>query len=193
MNSFKNPLTPLAPNPVNLEIPLNELQQSIATIPWIEASFGRAWKVSRMNEMKKPEYYPEVWQGADKDLLNVMENDNLAAHSFWYVADPANVQDWNNGLYSRIERTVHLIVLFNLKRIDPNLTYRFTEELKRDILDKLRTTRLSSATLTINRVFEDPNQVFNGFTIKETENQTFVHPWGGFRFECLLNYTESCT
>lgn len=192
MNSFKNPLTPLVPNPVNLDVPTNELQLSLSGIPWIEASFGRAWRVPRKETNGKIIYYPEVWQGEGKDLLNVMENDNLAAHCFWYFPDPANINNWNNGLYSRIERPAHLFVLFNLDKINPAATYRFTEELKRDLLDKLRNTRLSSATLTVNRVFEQASQVFNVFTINEAENQTFVHPWGGFRIECLLNYTEHC-
>lgn len=193
MNSFKNPLTPLIPDPVNIEVPINALQQIIASIPWISKSFGRAWKSSRIDvATNKTIYYPEVWQGLNKDLLPVMPNDNLDSQAFWYINGAEDVNNWCKGQYTRIDADVHLIVWFNLECIDNTVDSRFTERLKKDVLDALRVGVMAGGTLTINKIWHEAADVFKWFTIEEAKRQVLEHPFGGFRFECLLNYKETC-
>lgn len=193
MNSFKNPLTPLVPNPVGLEVPINSLQTVLSAIPWMEKSFGRAWRTSKEDVKGKDLFYPEVWQGLNKDLLNVMPNDNLKAQCFWYEEDAEEVQDWCAGQFSMINSKLSLIVWFNLKCIDPAVDNRFTETLKKDVLDALRGMTTSNGTLDIIKIHHEPKNVFKWFTIDETVEQSLTHPYGGFRFECMLNYKEECT
>jgi len=192
MNSFKNPLTPLVPNPVGIEVPINALQTALGTIPWIEKSFGRSWRTSREDVKGKNIFYPEVWQGLNRDLLNVMPNDNLQSQCFWYEEGAEEVKDWCAGSYSMIELKINLILWFNLKCIDPTVDNRFTETIKAEILNTLRMTTLPLGTISVKNIYHEPEDVFKWFTIDKTIEQSLTHPYGGFRFECMLNYKEEC-
>jgi|SRR6478736_6499192 len=192
MISFKNPTTPLIVNPVNIDTPIQEMQQSLASMGWLQKSFGRSWESIRKDTAGKLWTYPEVWQGADTDLLNCMPNDNLKSQSFFRVEEPIAVTDYEFMRFSRMEATVSIIFWFNLKVIDPDLDYRFIELLKGHAQQTITNTSCTDATWKINKIWEGANNVFKGYTIDQFQNQELVHPYGGFRFECTLNFLENC-
>lgn len=193
MISFKNPLTPLITNLVNIDTPIQEMQQALASgLPWLQKSFGRSWESVRKDTSNKIWTYPEVWQGADTDLLNCMPNDNLKSQSFFRVEEPIQVVDYEFMRFSRMNATVSIIFWFNLKVIDPDLDYRFIELLKGNAQQVITNTSCTDATWEILKIWEGANNVFKGYTIDQFANQELVHPFGGFRFECNLNFLENC-
>jgi len=193
MISFKNPTVPLIANPVNIDTPIQEMQQSLAAnLPWLQKSFGRSWESIRKDAEGKLWTYPEVWQGAGTDLLNCMPNDNLKSQSFFRVEEPIVTTDYEFMRFSRMQATVSIIFWFNLKVIDPDLDYRFIELLKGHAQQVITNTSCSDSTWTIGKIWEGANNVFKGYTIDQFKNQELVHPWGGFRFECTLNFLENC-
>lgn len=191
--SYKHPLVPLIDNPVNIDTPIQEMQQALSDgLPWLSRSFGRSWEAFRMDNNKKVWTYPEVWQGASLDLISVMPNDNLDSQSFFRVEDPVTVTDYSSNTYNRMNAIVSIIFWMNLKYIDPDLTYRYVEVLKAQAQRVITESGLSNATFTINRVWEGAANVFKGYTLDLANDQTLVHPYAGFRFECGLNYVENC-
>lgn len=193
MISFKNPLVPIIVDPVNIDIPIQELQISLADgLPWLEKSFGRSWESVRKDTDGKIWTYPEVWQGPATDLLNCMPNDNLKSQSFFKVEEPINIVYYQDARYARMNAVINIIFWFNLEVIDPDLDYRFIELLKGHAQRVLTNTQFSTADFEILRIWEGANNVFKGYTIDQFKNQELVHPWGGFRFECNLNFLENC-
>lgn len=192
MNSFKNPLTPLIESPVGIDKPIQDIQIAMATIPWIEKSFGRTWQAYKLVN-KKEVTYPETWQGTGLDFLDVMPNDNLNAQSFITVGEPFRIPVYNKRNYNRVTGIINIVVWFNLKNLVSVVEYRFTETLKLQILRTLNEmTFQAEAGITINQIWEQANNVFAGFTIDRLKQQELVHPYGGFRFECSLTYLEDC-
>lgn len=192
MNSFKHPLTPLITDPVGIDKPIQDIQTAIATIPWIEKSFGRTWQAYKTVD-KKEIVYPETWQGTDKDLLDVMPNDNVNAQSFITVGEPFRIPNYNKRNFNRVTGIINIIVWFNLERLVDTVDYRFTEILKLEVLRTLNEmTFKAEAGITVNQIWEQANNVFAGFTIDRLKQQELVHPFGGFRFECQLTYLEDC-
>lgn len=193
MNSFKNPIIPLISQPVNIDAPIQELQIALGTdLPWLEKSFGRSWESVRKDEQGKIWTYPEVWQGAGIDLLNVMPNDNLKAQSFFRVEEPIQIIAYESNRFSRMSAQISIIFWFNLQVIDPDLDYRFIELLKASAQRAITETSCTNATFVIQKIWEGANNVFKGYTIDQFKNQELIHPYGGFRFECNLNYLENC-
>jgi hypothetical protein len=200
MNSFKDPLVPLIAQPVGIDIPIQELQVKLASLGWLEKSFGRSWTAVRKDAQGRIIYYPEVWQGMtinnkDRDLLNVMPNDNLKSQSFFKVEDPIETIDYAQDLYNIKRAQISIIFWFDLRQIDKTLNYRFIELLKSLAETAIKThsfTPASWASIEILRSWEEPASVFKGYTINLVEQQELIHPWGGFRLDCRLNYRENC-
>lgn len=202
MNSFKNPLTPLIANPVNIDRPIQEIQIALSALGWLEKSFGRAFLAYKSSHGtfgdKKQKQYPHVWQGfttdgKPMDLLEVLPNDNLKSQSFVKVDEPIQVTDYVAGGWSLMTATISIIVWFNLREIDPTINYDFTELLAGQVQRALTNITLSpGAELQILRRWETAKNVFKDYDITELKDQELVYPRGGFRFECTLVYQEDC-
>lgn len=200
MNSFKSPLTPQITNPVGIDRPIQELQNTIAALGWIEKSFARAYTSYRHDiPTNKLIIYPEVWQGRtgsgnhDADMLNVMPNDNLKSQSFIKVDDPTSTVERVSNGKSRMGVTIQIIIWFDIRQIDKTVPYRFTEVLKAQAQAAIANCQLTKeSSVSILRIYEEADNVFRGYTIDKVKNQELVHPFGGFRFECSLLYVEDC-
>lgn len=194
MNSFKNPLVPLIANPVNIDRPIQDLQQQLATLGWLERSFGRAYESRVSNPASnKISVYPQVWQGLGMDLLNVMPNDNLSSQSFFKVEDPIEVERYERDGNSFMRARVSIIFWYNLKRIDNTIDYSYGELLKGSAQRIITNAQFQDyAGIEIVKVWETAKNVFAGYSIDEVAQQELIYPYGGFRFECLMRYTEDC-
>ncbi len=193
MNSFKNPLTPQIEEPVNIDRPIQELQNELATLGWLEKSFGRSFPSFRIDGSGKKLIYPEVWQGVGKDLLNVMPNDNLKSQSFFKVEEPIQVAEFVPGGYSQMKGTISIIFWFNLKEIDLDLDHRYLEILQAQAQKKITGVLFTpTSSIKILRIWHTAEQVFRGYDLTQTAAELFSHPYGGFRFECELSYMEDC-
>jgi len=199
MNSFKNPLVPVIALPVGIDIPIQSLQVKLGTLGWLEKSFGRSWSATRATPGGRPVVYPEVWQGMvdgkDRDLLNVMPNDNLKSQSFFKVNDPIDTLFYEQNNHAKKTALVSIIFWFNLREIDKTLDYRFVEILKstaeRAIVNHTFPAA-SQASIEIVRTWEDVNNVFAGYTFDPIKQQELIHPYGGFKIDTRLTWTENC-
>jgi hypothetical protein len=192
MNSFKNPLTPLIADPKGIDKPIQDIQQALAALGWLEKSFGRTWQAYEKIDGKEV-IYPETWQGEKMDLLNVMPNDNLKAQSFITINEPSEILNFRPGQYSRFRTMINVIVWFNLDQIFETVDYRHTELLKSTMMTALSTMLFDgNGAIKVSRIWEQAENVFKGFTIDRVKRQELVHPYGGFRFECELTYLEDC-
>lgn len=196
MNSFKNPLIPLIDNPVNIDRPIQEIQVELGALGWLEKSFGRSWLAVKSSQGifgDKKLYYPHVWQGLEKDLLEVMPNDNIVSQSFFKVNDPVRVLEYSETSDSMMQANVDLIFWFNLKRIDPSIDYPYVELLKGQVLRAFKNVAFSpDSSLNVVAIHETAANVWRGYNINDLKDQDLIYPWGGFRFELELTFREDC-
>jgi hypothetical protein len=196
-NNFKTPPIVDLSAPINLDRPLEEIRKALAGLSWLEKSFGRSFDAIKSSKgsfgINKTLVYPHVWQGPGADLLEVMPNDNFKSYSFIRVEDPVEVLEFVPDRYSMMRAKIGVIVWYNLKRIDSTINYEFSEALKADV-QRILTTMLFTAgsSLEIVKIWTRPSEVFKGYDISALKDQELVYPYGGFRFECNVTYSEDC-
>lgn len=189
---------PVIPGAIMLDAVIGNIQQGLVdNIKWLDAAFGRAQRLTKMQSEKRiitPNVFCGGWRGhGENDYIEVSPDSKIGNFAFFEVDDPQTI---DAGPFAReLKAPFALIVWFDLTRIYDTITNRNTEKLKSDILWVLngRTGwHLPQGRVTINRIYERAENIYKGYTLSEIDNQFLMHPYGGFRFEGLLEYEEFC-
>ena len=101
---------------------------------------------------------------------------------FFFVQRDASPFSQFNFAEKNRESTISLIVYANLKRIDADKDYDFTNELIEDVLNVLpKGGRVGTVV-----EYRDPLNVWEGYTLEEERYQTFTYPFTGFRIDFVI-------
>lgn len=190
--------TPIIPNPVLIDRVLGNIQTGLMdNVDWLDVAFGRAQRIAKVIQGKRY-YTPNVYAGGtewrgNNDYIDVSPDANIGNFSFFWIDDPQTV-GWIPKEQSEIKAPFSLIVWFDLRKVYPGqLNNRNTEALKNEILTVLNGGFwLKDGKIVINRIYELAENVYRGFTLDEIDNQFLMQPYGGFRFEGMLEVSESC-
>jgi hypothetical protein len=176
------------PHPVNLDRQILKIQQVLSPIEWLEYAFGRAWTSYRLSERKGTVIYPNVYVSKG-EYANMLPTDRYRSYCYFipqdglrkhrYVAIPKTSR---NSFKSALD----IVFYFNLKKIDPEADYVHTENLLFDVLRTLRSVN----NYTVDEIFYEPKNVFDGYTIDFIETQYLSYPYGGFRISGTLIFDE---
>ena len=189
---------PVIPNAIMLDSHIGEIQQGLVdNISWLDAAFGRSQRLTKEMNGKRiitPNVYCGGWNGhGANDYIEVSPDSKIGNFSFFEIDDPQTI---DAGPWAReIKTPFGLIVWFDLTRIYNTASNRNTEKLKADILHVLNGRagwHLNEGRITINRIYERAENIYKGYTLSEIDNQFLMHPYGGFRFEGVLEYEEYC-
>lgn len=189
---------PVIPNAIMLDAHLGEIQQGLAdNLSWLNAAFGRSQRLTKEMNGKRiitPNVYCGGWNGhGPNDYIEVSPDSKIGNFSFFEIDDPQTVDP---GVFARdIKAPFSLIFWFDLTRVYNSAVNRNTEKMKADILRILngRTGwHLSDGRITINRIYERAENIYRGYSLSEIDNQFLMHPYGGMRFEGVLEYPEYC-
>lgn len=209
-NNSKNPDIALLTDPTGLERVIQTLQSSLADLPWLEKSFGRAYTQMRKQSesvgirTNDNVFYPAVYQGVDsnnrvKDFEDLLVNDNLDSYCFFRADDEDESFEYSGHLENEFESEFSIIFWFDLDRINQRLggtprLYPFNGELKADILEQIETTVFTTVgdRVTVLNVESDPRRIFRDYTIDIVEQQNLVYPSGGFRINCRAQWLQEC-
>ena len=112
--------------------------------------------------------------------------------SFFVLDDPQKV-DWQPGIQGSYNVPFSLIVWFDMSTITDDVNNRDTEAVKAKILHILNGGfRMRYGRITINRIYERAENIYNGFSLDEVENQFLMHPYAGFRFTGEMFVEQPC-
>ena len=198
---MSNPNAPIIPAPVLVDAKIAELQQIlVANLPWLDAAFGRAQRLSKKMNGKTiitPNVYCGGWRGhGENDYIEVSPDSKIGNFSFFEVNDPETVE-WQYRQQMEIVTPFSLIFWFDTRRIFGVGDNRNISHLKNEILTLLNgRTGLRFHTnghLTIYHIYERAENIYRGYSLSEIDNQFLMHPFGGFRFEGVLDFDELCT
>lgn len=189
MNKVK---VPIIDNPELLDSIISNIQKGLAeNIGWLDYVFGRAERLVKFDTNNREIYTPNVYVGGN-EYMEISPSSDIGNFCFFWVDDPQNVS-WEAKINVGIKTNFSLIFWFNFNRIYNSADQRNKEELKKQILDVLNGGFwLKKGRITVNRIYELSENIFRGFSLDETENQFLMQPYGGFRFEGMLEVSESC-
>lgn len=184
---------PIVQNPELLDRIIGNIQSGlIDNIGWLNKAFGRAERLVKYNANNKKIYTPNVYAGRN-EYIEVSPDANIGNFSFFWVEDPQTI-DWTPKMYIGIKTSFALIFWFDYRTIYNNPNERNKEALKKQILDVLNGGFwLKSGRITLNRIYELAENIYKEFSLDEINNQFLMHPYGGLRFEGILEITETCT
>ena len=200
MTRFIDSVAPVIPNAVMLDKVLGEVQSGlVSNLTWLDVAFGKAQKLTKISPNKKTVITPNVycggWKGHGKnDYIEVSPDSKIGNFSFFLINDPQEISPnvWNRHYTTPFS----LIFWFDLRKVWNSQTNRDTEHLKAQIIQVVNGRKgwtLKEGRIEINRCYEQPENIYRGFTLSEIDNQFLMHPYAGFRFDGVLEYDELCT
>lgn len=172
---------------------ISELQTTLAQrLPWLDASYGRAERLVKTIDGKRY-YTPNVYRGKDQ-YVSLLPDDRQGCYSFFVLSEPQEVSSLVQTEV-RIKSPFSLIVWFDMRRVEKAMNLpdeRNTEYVKEQVLSVLDTAFPKKGSIKINRIFERAENVFDGFTLDEVQNQYLMSPFAGFRFQGEMIVTNDC-
>lgn len=189
---------PVITNPVMLDRVIGEIQNGLVeNLSWLTVAFGRSQRLTKEINGRRymtPDVFCGGWNGhGENDYIEVSPDSKIGNFSFFEIEDPQTI---DAGPWARsIVAPFGLIVWFDLTRVYGTASNRNTEYLKAQILNVLngRTGwHLTQGRVVVNRIYERAENIYRGYSLSEIDNQFLMHPYGGFRFDGVLEFDELC-
>lgn len=190
---------PVIEGAVMLDRVLGEIQRGlVGNLPWLDVAFGKAQRLVKTSpggrRYTTPNVYAGGWAGhGPNDYVEVSPDSEIGNFSFFAIDDPQIVQP-GVGL-KEFHTPYGLVVWFDCRRVFGANDVRNTELLKAQVINVLSGRSgfaLTRGHIEIGRIFEQAVNIYRGFSLDEVDNQFLMHPFGGFRIEGTLYYTEVC-
>ena len=171
--------------------PIQDLQKSIGRkLLFMNHIFGRCERLLKVVEGRRS-YSPNIYKGRDEYELLTPDNTDLGNYCF-FVPDEPEVMVANFGISGRLRAPFSLVVWVDQRTIeDKDARDIYGLELK--VLDAIASPGvLRHGGIEVSRVFHKAENVFQGFTMDEVDNQFLMSPFIGLRVECELWVDEDC-
>ena len=193
---YKVPNIPIFSELLGTEKRVQELQQTIYELDWLEYSFGLCKRVT-IPVGEDEEQAPVVYVGTRADSLDMRPwpSDVYQSYAFWDIVEPAEF-DYGENItgkrqYPQVIQQVALIVCLDNKKISQEQDYNITHSLCRnELIEKLNFANITKGIFNITTITENlPVDVFDGYDVKDKLNE----PLSMLRIEMELNYLQDCT
>lgn len=157
---------------------VEKLAASLASLPWLEKSWGRA---KQANSKKEPMIYLNA-----KEYYSVMPNDSYKSYSFWIVQSEQKALDNTTTMASiPMEAIVSCICWVDLRRINAAKDFIFVQDLIKDFVQIIQ----RNGSFTLLRIYDEKvEDIFKGFPLKEEHRDLLMFPYQSFRIEGRLSY-----
>ena len=182
---------PLRQNPKLFDRPIGQLQQGLADrLGWLDYSFGRAERLAKVIDGRRY-YTPNVYVGRNDYEVIMPDTIKFGNYSFFVLDEP---QEVNHPMQEQVHVSApfSLIVWVDMRKVGDEVDERNTEAVKESVLMAIGDIHLQRGRVTIERIYERAENVWQGFTQDETQNQFMMSPYAGFRFTGVITTVNDC-
>ena len=151
--------------------------------------FGIAERTVKMVNGRK--YFTPSWFVGGVDYIDLLPDDKLGNYVFFTLDEPQEIEH-EQGLQNRYSCGFNIILW---ARMDASIdTYgdRNREAIKSELMKVIEGAWMKRGYFFIDRIYEHAENVFNGFTTDEVDNQYFMQPYFGYRFHGEIAITDVC-
>lgn len=159
-------------------------------LSWLDTAYGKAETRSRERDGALITY-PAVYANS-LDYLSVLPDGHLGNYTFFAVQDGWDLDQKARRL--RItEAQVSLIGWYDIRSIYPaDWQQRTNQHIIAEVFDAIRYTTIQGASFRVGQVYEQGQNIYQGFTSSEIPNQYLMRPFGGFRIDLIISFDENC-
>lgn len=170
---------------------ITSLQDGLADkLPWLDHCFGRVERLVKETEGVR-RYTPNIYLGKDEYLL--LLPDQGLGNFCYFVMDDGEEVSWSAGDTSRLTATFSLVVWVDMRTVYDDDDTRNTEKVKAEVLRVLNGGIWPrTGAITVSSVYTRAENVYQGFTLDEVDNQFLMSPFAGFRFEGTMYVHDVC-
>ena len=169
---------------------IQDLQDALGTLSWLNHIFGRSERLVQLKDGIR-KYSPNVYQGKGEYISLLPDNTKLGNYCFFVMNDP-QVVGMQMQAQNRVKSPFSLIVWVDMRKVGASYDDRNTELLKEDVLKVIRTAWLKKGSVTLERIYERAENVFQGFSLNEVDNQFLMSPYWGMRITGEMVVNEDC-
>lgn len=169
---------------------IQSLQDSLGELSWLNHIFGRSERLVNVRNGVN-EYTPNVYLGRNEYEPLLPDNRELGNFCFFRLEEPQNISV-PFATSNRVKAPFSLIVWVDMRTVGATYDDRNTEQIKEQVLKTLRRGWLKHGSITLERVYERAENVFNGYSLKEVDNQYLMAPYAGFRITGEMQIDEEC-
>ena len=194
--TYKTPNIPIFPQLLGAEKRVQNLQQRIGELDWLEYSFGLVKRVT-IERGEEVEHAPVAYVGTKSDSLDVRPwpNDTWKSYAFWDIIERDEVDYFDNKTahrrYPKVKQPVALIVCLDNEKISRSQDYNVTHSICRnELINQLNNFSLPSGGIyeITGRIDNLPLEVFDGYDVKDE----LMEPHSMIRIEGIITYTQDC-
>ncbi len=146
-------------------------------LPWLDNAYGKAYTlVSSDNYL-----YPAA-HVAGNEYISLLPNDMLGNYLFFELEDPSTIVPLSQ-IRSTTKFRVNLVVWFNLENIYGIIEDKIlSDDIKEDIIQALASRFYSNAFISISEIYENAENIFKRYSLKQVDTQFLMLPYYGFKF-----------
>src|SRR5574344_1938372 len=158
------------------------------SLHWINTNYGRTErrKTEKLERNKTTSYYYPAKYTGNGEYINTLPNDTSKNSVFFSVEDAQEFVSTN--AYAVLKGRVNAIFWVDLRTIFPNVELSNTEEIKDEIIFAFS----KCPNVQLLNIYEQPDNVFNKYTIKDVPVQFLMFPYYGVRFELNVIARQVC-
>jgi len=190
---ISNPSLPLLINSRRLDFVLAEINTILSTnLSWLTGTYGRVERISH-NEIKKT-LEPVVYtsETRKKEYISLLPDSHLGNYCFFDIEDGEEL-DWMQEHPSKTTVNFGLVFWFNIEDVYPNnYSNKTLENIKSHVINVLKTNTITSAHINIDKIYQDPENVFSDYTTEDERTHFLMRPYGGLKIEGTLKYWPDC-
>lgn len=194
---------PLKAQPKLMDAVIQQMQVALGSgLTWLDHVFGKAERVEHnISELKQyyqkhmhdePFYTPAVYVGGGKYERIVPDMPDWGNYAFFYLDRRQDLSDQTRMMpYFRLKGEINLIVWGDSRNIESS-DERNLESIKSEILQVLGGMMLRDGSVRWTEVYENSEEVFEEYSIRETVGKLLMWPYFGFRFVGEIECESGC-
>ena len=178
-------------SPKLFDKPIQDLQQTLASkCLWIDHAFGRCERLVKEVDGRR-QYTPNVYAGKDEYILLTPDNTELGNYCFFVREEPEQIVA-NMGIQNRLRAPFSLVVWVDMRTFEDS-DERDVYALEQQVMDAIGTpAAIRHGGMTVTRIYHKAENVFDGFSLDEVDNQFLMSPFYGIRVQMELWVDEEC-
>lgn len=194
-------------SPVLLDKVLQDIQKGLKEkLPWLDYSFGRAYKMVEHRPDGDKFVYPAAYNG-NGEYVSLLPNDNFGNFSWFDIYDPQEITYVVQSL-PQFTFDGAIVFWYDMSSIYDDASVLHTEEIKDEVIRILTTPGLVSGrgNIEVTKIYERFENIYKGYSIEKVYNnnlykgqgiqdidkQFFLYPYAGLRIEFSLKTREIC-